>query len=183
MSDLSCLKIQSMRERVSPDEWSARVDLAACYRLVHHYGMSMLIYNHITARVPGPDHHILINEFGLSYDEITPSSLVKIDLDGKVVHQGITVYGNKGSTDQHAYVQQLRDGLESAAARVPGQLGRASLTAAATPGVPDTNTASPGRAPLRLSAAPGGTISAKGKPGEGATFTVTLPRARNNHDN
>ena len=70
---------------MSDAEWKMRVDLAACYRLVHHYGMSMLIYNHITARVPGPEHHILINEFGLSYDEITPSSLVKIDLDGRKV--------------------------------------------------------------------------------------------------
>jgi len=55
---------------------------------VHHYGMSMLVFNHITARVPGPQHHILINEYGLAYDEITPSNLVKIDLDGKVVDEG-----------------------------------------------------------------------------------------------
>src|SRR5262245_27121826 len=74
--------------RMSDAEWKARVDLAACYRLVLHFGMSILIYNHITARVPGPEHHILINEFGLSYDEITPSNLVKIDVDGKVVDEG-----------------------------------------------------------------------------------------------
>lgn len=73
---------------ISDAEWQVRVDLAAFYRLVHHYGMSMLVFNHITARVPGPQHHILINEYGLAYDEITPSNLVKIDLDGKVVDEG-----------------------------------------------------------------------------------------------
>ena len=73
---------------MSEAEWRTRVDLAAFYRLVHHYGMSMLVYNHITARVPGPEHHILINEFGLSYDEVTPANLVKIDLDGKIVDAG-----------------------------------------------------------------------------------------------
>jgi len=72
----------------SAAEWQARVDLAAVYRLVHHYGMSMLIYNHITARVPGPEHHFLINEFGLAYEEVTPASLVKLDLDGKPVGGG-----------------------------------------------------------------------------------------------
>ncbi len=70
---------------ISEVEWRTRVDLAAFYRLVHHHGMSMLVYNHITARVPGPEHHILINEYGLSYEEVTPSNLVKIDVDGKVV--------------------------------------------------------------------------------------------------
>lgn len=71
--------------RMSEAEWRARVDLAAFYRLVHHHGMSMLVFNHITARVPGPDHHFLINEYGLSYDEVTPANLVKVDLDGTVV--------------------------------------------------------------------------------------------------
>ncbi|HEV3009576.1 MAG TPA: class II aldolase/adducin family protein, partial [Burkholderiales bacterium] len=85
MSDLSQLQIKSMRERVSPEEWQARVDLAACYRLVHHYGMDDLVYNHISARVPGEDGHFLINAYGMTYDEITASSLVKIDFDGNVV--------------------------------------------------------------------------------------------------
>jgi ribulose-5-phosphate 4-epimerase/fuculose-1-phosphate aldolase len=73
---------------IADAEWQARVDLAAFYRLVHHHGMSMLVFNHITARVPGPEHHILINEYGLAYDEITPANLVKIDLDGNVVDEG-----------------------------------------------------------------------------------------------
>jgi hypothetical protein len=70
------------REKVSEAEWETRVDLAAFYRLVARYGMTDLIYNHITARVPGRNHEILINPYGLFYDEITASSLVKIDLDG-----------------------------------------------------------------------------------------------------
>jgi ribulose-5-phosphate 4-epimerase/fuculose-1-phosphate aldolase len=70
-------------------EWHTRVDLAACYRLIAHYGMSDLVYNHATARIPGTDH-FLINAYGLLYHEITASSLVTIDLNGDVVRQGTT---------------------------------------------------------------------------------------------
>jgi ribulose-5-phosphate 4-epimerase/fuculose-1-phosphate aldolase len=81
------LKNRSMRERVSAEEWDTRVDLAACYRLVALYGMTDLVYNHITARVPGSDDHVLINAYGMLYDEITASSLIKIDLAGNTVLQ------------------------------------------------------------------------------------------------
>ena len=67
---------------ISAEEWDVRVQLAACYRLIDHFGMTDLIYNHITARVPGPDHRFLINPFGPHYSEITASGLVKVDLDG-----------------------------------------------------------------------------------------------------
>src|SRR5712692_2140365 len=93
MSDLSQMQIPSMRSRVSPEEWQTRVDLAACYRLVHHYGMDDLVYNHISARVPREEGHFLINAYGMTYDEITASSLVKIDLEGKVVQDSGTGYG------------------------------------------------------------------------------------------
>jgi ribulose-5-phosphate 4-epimerase/fuculose-1-phosphate aldolase len=93
MSDLSQLGIASMRDRVSRDEWNTRVDLAACYRLVHHFAMDDLVYNHISARVPGEEGHFLINAYGMTYDEITASSLVKIDFDGKVVQDSGTGYG------------------------------------------------------------------------------------------
>jgi ribulose-5-phosphate 4-epimerase/fuculose-1-phosphate aldolase len=73
------MNIPSLREVVSAEEWQARVDLAACYRLVAHYGWSDLVFTHITARVPGPEHHFLINPYGLMFDEITASSLVKVD--------------------------------------------------------------------------------------------------------
>lgn len=75
----------SIRDQVSPDEWETRVTLAACYRLLARYGMTDLIYNHITARVPGSDHHILINAYGLLYEEVTASNLYKIDLEGNVL--------------------------------------------------------------------------------------------------
>ena len=81
-----------IRDDVSAQEWQTRVDLAACYRLVDHYGMSDLIYNHITARIPGTEH-LLINLYGLLYKEITASSLVKIDLEGNIVWKPNTDYG------------------------------------------------------------------------------------------
>ncbi len=70
---------QSLRDQVSPQEWDLRVQLAACYRLVAHYGWTDLVFTHISARVPGPEHHFLINPYGLMFDEITASSLVKVD--------------------------------------------------------------------------------------------------------
>ncbi len=70
---------------ISAAEWALRVDLAACYRIFDHLGWTELIYNHITARVPGPAVHFLINPFGLMYHEVTASNLVKIDLDGNTV--------------------------------------------------------------------------------------------------
>ena len=73
------MHIPSLKEVVSAEEWQLRVDLAACYRLVALYGWSDLVFTHITARVPGPEHHFLINPYGLMFDEITASSLVKID--------------------------------------------------------------------------------------------------------
>src|SRR2546428_4045334 len=82
-----------MRDRVSREEWEARISLAACYRLVHHYGMDDLVYNHISVRVPGEEGHFLINAYGMTYDEISASSLVKIDFDGKVVQDSGTGYG------------------------------------------------------------------------------------------
>src|SRR5499433_915796 len=86
MTRVLALSDRSMRERVSAQEWDTRVDLAACYRLVALYGMTDLVYNHITARVPGSDH-VLINPYGMLYEEITASSLIKIDLGGNVVMQ------------------------------------------------------------------------------------------------
>ena len=69
----------SVQAQVSAQEWQLRQDLAACYRLVAHYGWSDLVFTHISARIPGPDHHFLINPYGLMFDEITASSLVKVD--------------------------------------------------------------------------------------------------------
>jgi len=78
-------KQMSIKEQVSIEEWQARVDLAAAYRLVAHYGWDDLIFTHLSARVPGPEHHFLINPYGMMFDEITASSLVKINLQGEIV--------------------------------------------------------------------------------------------------
>lgn len=75
----------SIRDQVSTEEWAAREDLAACYRQVARMGWDDLIFTHISMRVPGPEHHFLINPYGLLFSEITASSLVKIDLDANVV--------------------------------------------------------------------------------------------------
>ncbi len=81
----STLNVPSLRDRVSPDEWATRVDLAACYRLVASFGWEDLILTHISARVPGTEDQFLINPYGVYFDEITASSLVKIDLEGRKV--------------------------------------------------------------------------------------------------
>ena len=72
-------------QRVGPEEWEARVQLAAAYRIFDHLGWTELIYNHISLRVPGEARHYLINPFGLHYSEVTASNLVKVDLDGNIV--------------------------------------------------------------------------------------------------
>lgn len=91
----------SVRERVSGEEWEQRVNLAACYRLVALFGWDDLVFTHISARVPGPEHHFLINPYGMLFEEITASSLVKVDLAGRKVmdspHEinpaGFTIHG------------------------------------------------------------------------------------------
>lgn len=75
----------NVRETVSEAEWEARVNVAACYRLMPMFGMSDLVYNHITARVPGEEHRLLINPYGYMYEEITASSLITINVDGDVL--------------------------------------------------------------------------------------------------
>lgn len=75
----------SVRDRVSKEEWDLRVDLAAAYRLVALYGWDDLVFTHISARIPGPEHHFLINPYGWMFEEMTASCLVKVDLDGNKV--------------------------------------------------------------------------------------------------
>ena len=85
MSEFGGLKIGSVRGRCSEAEWRTRVDLAACYRLVELYGMSDMMANHISARVPEEPNAFLINAYGMLYEEITASSLIKVDHDGNVI--------------------------------------------------------------------------------------------------
>jgi ribulose-5-phosphate 4-epimerase/fuculose-1-phosphate aldolase len=92
-----------MKPRIecSDAEWQARLDLAACYRIFDHLGWSESIYNHISVKVPGEDDAFLINPYGLMYDEVTASNLVKIDIDGNVLAGNYPV--NKAGFTQHAY--------------------------------------------------------------------------------
>ena len=87
MADGSGLNIASLKGRVSEAEWKARVELAALYRLVAMFGWDDLVDTHISARVPGPEHHFLLNPYGLFWDEITASSLVRIDVDGNILQE------------------------------------------------------------------------------------------------
>lgn len=75
----------SVQAQVSAAEWEQRVNLAACYRLVAMYHWDDLIFTHISARVPGPEHHFLLNPYGMLFEEITASSLVKVDIEGNKV--------------------------------------------------------------------------------------------------
>src|SRR3546814_16836058 len=84
MSSSNVLNISSMKAECSSEEWQARVDLAACYRLVEMYGMADMIANHISMRVPGAAEAFLINPYGMLYEEITASSLIKITLEGNI---------------------------------------------------------------------------------------------------
>ena len=79
------MAIPSVKDKVSAAEWALRVDLAACYRIVADYGWDDLVFTHISARVADSDHHFLINPYGMLFEEVTASSLVKIDIDGKKV--------------------------------------------------------------------------------------------------
>ena len=77
--------IPTLRGKVSAEEWTARVDCAALYRLVALYGWDDMIFTHISMRLPGPDHHFLINPYGYFFDEMTASALVKVDLEGNII--------------------------------------------------------------------------------------------------
>ena len=79
---------QSALAGVSAEEWQVRCDLAALYRLIAHFRMTDLIYTHLSARLPGPDHHFLINQYGVQFHEMRASDLVRIDLDGNIVQDG-----------------------------------------------------------------------------------------------
>ena len=98
----------SIRGQVSDDEWQARVDLAAAYRLVAHFGWDDLIFTHISARVPGPEHHFLINPYGMMFDEIKASSLVKVDLNAAIVSE-TSYFINPAGFTIHSAVHGARE--------------------------------------------------------------------------
>jgi ribulose-5-phosphate 4-epimerase/fuculose-1-phosphate aldolase len=102
------MEIASLKQVVSAEEWQLRVQLAACYRLVALYGWSDLVFTHISARVPGPEHHFLINPYGLMFDEITASSLVKVDQEcNKVIDSPFPV--NPAGFTIHSCIHAVRE--------------------------------------------------------------------------
>jgi ribulose-5-phosphate 4-epimerase/fuculose-1-phosphate aldolase len=111
---LAGLDIPPMKDKVSEEEWKTRVDLAAAYRLVAHYGWDDLIFTHLSARVPGPEHHFLLNPYQLTFEEITASSLVKVDMNGHPVGEtpfitnaaGFTIHSalHMAREDAHAVI-------------------------------------------------------------------------------
>jgi ribulose-5-phosphate 4-epimerase/fuculose-1-phosphate aldolase len=98
----------SVKQQVSEQEWKMRVDLAACYRMVAQNAWDDLIFTHISARVPGPEHHFLINPYGMLFEEITASSLVKVDLKGeKVMESDFAI--NPAGFVIHSAVHEARE--------------------------------------------------------------------------
>jgi len=108
MADGSSASIPSLAGKVSAEEWQARVDLAALYRLVALHGWDDAVFTHISARVPGPEHHFLINPFGLFFGEMTASALVKIDLDANILQE--TPYKiNRAGFTIHSAIHAARE--------------------------------------------------------------------------
>ena len=115
MQPVANLPIPSMNARCSQAEWQARIDLAACYRLVAHYGMADMMANHISSHVPDEPGAFLINAYGMMYEEITASSLLKVDIAGKILSKpdfGAPDYGiNKAGYVIHSAVHAARPEL------------------------------------------------------------------------
>jgi ribulose-5-phosphate 4-epimerase/fuculose-1-phosphate aldolase len=105
---LSQVEIPNMKDKVSEEEWAIRVDLAAAYRLVAHYGWDDLIFTHLSARIPGPEHHFLLNPYQLMFEEVTASSLVKVDVHGNPVEATPFITNPAGFTI-HSAVHMARE--------------------------------------------------------------------------
>src|ERR1700682_3447174 len=105
---MSTVQLATIRDQITAAEWQTRVDLAATYRLVAHYGWDDLIFTHVSARVPGPEHHFLLNPYGMMFDEVTASSLVKVDLEGKIVMETPHMINPAGFTI-HSAVHAARE--------------------------------------------------------------------------
>ena len=97
------------QSQMSQAEWEVRKDLAAAYRLVALYGWEDLVFTHLSARVPGPEHHFLINPYGWLFDEITASSLIKVDSEGEIVDPGATNRVNPAGFTIHSAVHMARE--------------------------------------------------------------------------
>ena len=108
MKPLDSVEIPSLQGKVSAEEWQVRVDLACAYRMVAHYGWDDLIFTHLSARIPGPEHHFLLNPYNLMFEEVTASSLVKVDVNGNPVDPTPFITNPAGFTI-HSAIHMARD--------------------------------------------------------------------------
>jgi ribulose-5-phosphate 4-epimerase/fuculose-1-phosphate aldolase len=129
---LDSVEIPSLEGKVSDEEWAIRLDLAAAYRLVAHYGWDDLIFTHLSARIPGPEHHFLLNPYNLMFEEVTASSLVKVDTSGNPVEPtpfitnpaGFTIHSavHMAREDAHAVMHLHTPAGQAVAAHADGLL-------------------------------------------------------------
>lgn len=129
---LASVEIPSLEGKVSEEEWKIRVDLAAAYRLIAHFGWDDLIFTHLSARVPGPEHHFLLNPYNLMFEEITASSLVKVDVKGMPVGEtpfitnpaGFTIHSalHMAREDAHAVMHLHTPNGQAVSAHAEGLL-------------------------------------------------------------
>src|SRR5436190_5477163 len=109
---LESVEIPSLEGRVSAEEWAIRLDLAAAYRMVAHYGWDDLIFTHLSARIPGPEHHFLLNPYNLMFEEVTASSLIKVDTNGNPVEPTPFITNPAGFTI-HSAVHMAREDAQA----------------------------------------------------------------------
>src|SRR5215213_11209796 len=109
---LEAVEIPSLKGKVSDEEWKIRVDLAAAYRLIAHYGWDDLIFTHLSARIPGPEHHFLLNPYNLMFEEVTASSLVKVGMDGNPVEPTPFITNPAGFTI-HSAIHMAREDAQA----------------------------------------------------------------------
>jgi ribulose-5-phosphate 4-epimerase/fuculose-1-phosphate aldolase len=112
LSALESIEIPSLKGKVSDEEWSIRVDLAAAYRMVASYGWDDLIFTHLSARIPGPEHHFLLNPYQLMFEEVTASSLVKVDVHGNPVEPTPFITNPAGFTI-HSAIHMAREDAQA----------------------------------------------------------------------
>jgi ribulose-5-phosphate 4-epimerase/fuculose-1-phosphate aldolase len=112
VSALSSLEIPSLQGKVSDEEWAVRVDLACAYRMVAYYGWDDLIFTHLSARIPGPEHHFLLNPYQLMFEEVTASSLVKVDVHGNPVEPTPFITNPAGFTI-HSAIHMAREDAQA----------------------------------------------------------------------
>jgi ribulose-5-phosphate 4-epimerase/fuculose-1-phosphate aldolase len=112
LKPLESVEIPSLEGQVSDEEWAIRVDLAAAYRMVAHYGWDDLIFTHLSARIPGPEHHFLLNPYNLMFEEVTASSLIKVDVNGNAVEPTPFITNPAGFTI-HSAIHMAREDAQA----------------------------------------------------------------------